>query len=159
MVRQSKNTMIILDKEIFAVSPVKIKRKGKIEDSSASGFFYNHRDKFYFITNRHVVIDEGAEFFPYKLDLNLHTDESDLTKSEKFSIPLKEGERNLWLEHQPVNGDNVDVVAVPVEKADIIPHFHVMPFSKNDLLDTNRYISHGKPHKIKSKRRLSTSIQ
>ncbi len=135
--------MKILDKEVFAVSPVRFKRASEKEDCSASGFLYEDRGDLYFITNRHVVVDEEIGFFPEEIDLNLHTDQNDLTKSETFSIPLREGEKKLWLEHQPVNGEEVDVVALPVRKEDIIPHFHVMPFSKKDLLNPSRYISIG----------------
>ncbi len=135
--------MRILDKEVFAVSQVKYKNIGENNYGYASGFFYMHRGEIYFITNRHVVIDEDNDFFPDELHLSLHTDKCDLTKTEKFSITLREGERNLWLEHHLVNSEKVDVVALPVKKADIIPNFHVMPFDEKDLLNPNRYVSIG----------------
>ncbi len=133
--------MRILDKEVFAVSPVRFKKNGKIGEGSASGFFYKHQDKLYFITNRHVVIDEEAGFSPDELDLNLHIDPNNLIKTDKFSIPLMEGKRKLWLEHQPVDGEEVDVVAVPVKED--ISRFHIAPFNINDLLPTGRYVSIG----------------
>lgn len=135
--------MKILDKEIFAVSPIRFKRDGKTDDSTATGFFYKDRDEFYFITNRHVVIDEETGFFPDELELNLHTDQNDLTKCKKFSIQLRDGEKKLWIEHQPVNEEYVDVAVLPVRKEDLLPHFHVLPFNESDLLHPSRYISIG----------------
>jgi hypothetical protein len=119
----------ILD-NIFAISQVKYKRDGKaLEDKCATGFFYKHKEQIYFITNRHVVIDEDEPFYPDELSLELHIDRMDLTKNRVFNIPLYKGDNPLWLEHP--EGKIVDVVALPVE----LPSFYyVTPFSQIDCL-------------------------
>jgi hypothetical protein len=120
---------------IFAVSLVecmkKCRRNGKeIIMANASGFFYKHKEKLYFITNRHVVVDDTKNFFPDILRLKLHTDKNDLTHHKRYSIPLYENGKQKWLEH-PVWGETVDVVALPVEVPSI---FYITPFSKEDLI-------------------------
>lgn len=135
--------MKILDHEVFAVSLVKFKINGKTDSNkSASGFFYEHINKLYFITNRHVIFDEEDKFFPDSLELNLHIDEENLDKSKKYSIDLYKGNKKLWLEH-PIDGKNIDVAALPVDIEDIKSEFHVVAFRDKDLLSANRSISIG----------------
>lgn len=135
--------MKILDREVFAVSLVKFRKNGETDpDKSASGFFYEHINKLYFVTNRHVIIDEKDEFFPDSLELNLHIDKENLDKSKKYTINLYEGNKKLWLEH-PTYGKKIDVVALPVDKDEINSKFHVEAFSEKDLLSPRRFISIG----------------
>lgn len=131
----------ILDNEIFAVSRVEFARKGHVKEiDSASGFFFEQNSQFYFITNRHVVVDESEWFFPDEIRLKLHIDKEDLTKNRVFPVPLYEGDNPKWFVH-PEMGKNIDVVALPVE----VPEpFYVKPFKKDrDLIDTRDYVSIG----------------
>lgn len=124
-------------KPIFAVSQVKFAKNGQIkEDDSATGFFYAQDLKVYFITNRHIVVDETDWFFPEELRLELHIDKNDLTKNKVFSIPLRNGEdKPTWLEH-PAKGKDIDVVALPV---DLPRDFYFMSFNKENLLRDDIY--------------------
>jgi S1-C subfamily serine protease len=135
--------MKILDREIFAVSLVKFRKNGITDpDKSASGFFYEHTNKLYFVTNRHVIIDEEYDFVPDSLELNLHINQEDLNKNKKYTINLYEEDKKLWLEH-PTGGKKIDVVAVPVDKDEIDSKFHVVAFSEKDLISPRRFISIG----------------
>ncbi|NPV63623.1 MAG: trypsin-like peptidase domain-containing protein [Methanotrichaceae archaeon] len=134
--------MKILDREVFAVSLIKFRKHDATLEDSASGFFYEDLNKLFFVTNRHVVVDEEEDFFPDSLELNLHTDQEDLSRSKKYTISLYEGDMRLWLEY-PRDGKGIDVVALPVDKDEIDSEFHVEAFSKKDLLSPRRYISIG----------------
>ena len=49
--------MVVLEKEIFAVSMVKFFKEGQTyEEECASGFFYEQSGNLYFITNRQVEV-------------------------------------------------------------------------------------------------------
>ena len=131
--------MIVLEKEIFAVSMVKFFKEGHTyEEECASGFFYKQSDNLYFITNRHVVCD--ANHSPEQLRLRLHVDKYDLTKNRTFSLPLYNNDEPKWFEH-PIFGEDVDIVALPIDKEDI-SKFYIESFNKHDL-NTSRYLDLG----------------
>ena len=49
---------------------------------TGTGFFYEDSNgNHYLITNRHIVIEENAKYFPNILRLHLHINEIDLTKN------------------------------------------------------------------------------
>jgi hypothetical protein len=138
--------MRIHDTEIFAVAPVTcICRDHKSKEyqiGKATGFFYEYNGEIYFITNRHVVIDEEEGYYPERLDLKLHKDRKDLTKNRPYKICLYDDDKNgekkpLWLEH-PQNQDRkidlIDLVALPIER-EKISEFYIEPFQNDkDLL-------------------------
>lgn len=137
-------SLVILDEEIYAISMVKFVKDGcTIEDSCASGFFYEDDNKYYFVTNRHVVYDDNPKevHFPEEIRLFLHTDEKDLTKNNMFTIPLYDQEVPKWLEH-PDYGKEIDVVALPINKDEITSKYYIKPFNKSHL-NPYRYLSLG----------------
>jgi hypothetical protein len=130
--------MDLLDYEVFAVSQIKTRKGGKTQDVSASGFFYSHKDELYFITNRHVICDDSPE----ELELSLHTDKDDLTKSAILKIPLSDTDGNkLWLEHSPIDDDDVDVAVLPIKND--MSQYYIKSFSKENIIENNLYISIG----------------
>jgi len=141
----------IYDREIFAVSQIHFSSKSKVkENGSASGFFFEHRDLYYFITNRHVIVDIDRDHHPDKLSLNLHIDEEDLSQNRVFKIPLYDDKDLLWLEH-PQNYDGkinknelIDLVALQLRRRDINDYI-IKPFrSDKDLLpETEDFLSSG----------------
>lgn len=83
----------------------------------ASGFFYKSGDNIYYITNRHVIIEESNGHYPDSIRLKLYTDPSNIASSRVISLDLYDAARRpVWREH-PVYGKNVDVVAIPVSPA------------------------------------------
>ncbi|MCX6673495.1 MAG: serine protease [Methanothrix sp.] len=132
-------SLVVLEKEIFAVSMVKFFKEGHTyEEECASGFFYEHSGNHYFITNRHVVCD--ANNSPEQLRLRLHVDKNDLTKNRTFSLSLYDKDEPKWLEH-PRFGKDVDIVALPIDKEEI-SKYYIQSFNIHDL-NTNRYLELG----------------
>jgi S1-C subfamily serine protease len=101
-----------INADIYAVAPIRCFKKEE-EIGQATGFFclFNWP---YFITNRHVVIDEGEEFYPDELRLLLHKRDN-TRRNEMLSLPLYDANgKKLWLEH-PLHGNEVDVIAIPID--------------------------------------------
>ncbi len=98
--------------DIFAVAPIRcFKESKKIGD--ATGFFYGDNSGIYFITCRHVLIDEDEDYYPDELHLFLHKKDN-IKKGEWLRVPLYDTDgKNMWLEHP--NGSEIDVVALPIE--------------------------------------------
>ena len=58
---------------------------------TTTGFFYLKNDVLYFVTNRHVVIDEQKGLKPDALQVRLHSDPNDLTRNIDRTIELYRG--------------------------------------------------------------------
>ncbi len=127
---------------VYAVSSVQpFKECKKIVDDSASGFFYQ-AEGLYFITNRHVVIDETEGYLPDEIRLFLHTREN-INKSSHFSIRLhNEKGEPVWLEH-PIYGSNLDLVAIPLEFGAVRSKFHIEALSAENQIPPKLYITIG----------------
>ena len=74
--------------------------RGPHQTALASGFFYKNSDNIYYITSRHVVIDEDDRHYPDAIKLKLHTDPSNIASSRVISIDLYDSACNpVWREH------------------------------------------------------------
>lgn len=114
---------------LFSVSIVKHKIKGITQEGAATGFFYEHNKKLYFITNKHVVCDK--KFKPDELVLMLHTHKDNLGKTSKpYCVPLYIDGLPAWFEHPDTSMD-IDVVALPLE---LPPEYCVTPFNERDCI-------------------------
>lgn len=86
---------------------------GSHQMTLASGFFYKSADDIYYITNRHVIIDEVKKHYPDSIKLKLHTDPSNIASSRVVSLDLYDSSwYPVWKEH-PDYGRSLDVVAIP----------------------------------------------
>lgn len=112
---------------VATVAHLRCSKKGAAA-GSGSGFFYEHDDNLFLITNRHVVIDEDTGHYPDELVLRLHTTPNDISQSADLRLPLYQGPFRVWKQHPA--GPEVDVVAVPLAKADVAGRFFVRAFGK-----------------------------
>lgn len=127
------------ESEVFAVAHVRCIKSGYVI-SEASGFFYEHEDELYFVTNRHVVIDEEEGYYPEELHLKLHINPNDLQQNRIHKIKLYSENRDpLWCEH-PQNQDFkcenelIDIVIILVDKDEIESSFYVNSFRYEDII-------------------------
>jgi len=140
MLMQKLLKMTDVNEFIYAVAEVQCFKKCKRLDS-ASGFFYQ-ANEVYFITNRHVVVDEEKGYYPDEISLLLHT-RDDKNKSGRFSMSLyNEKGEPIWLEH-PTLGKNVDLVAIPLKNKEIGSKFFINAFSAENLVPPDVFISIG----------------
>lgn len=111
--------------------------------ATATGFFYLHDDKLYFITNRHVIIQEESSYFPDGVQLKLHINPQDIRQNKVLKLPLYDhANKPLWLEH-PVGAKEIDVVALPMDSELVKSRFFVRALSITDQIPENIEISIG----------------
>src|SRR5476649_1704697 len=89
---------------------------GTLLQTNASGFFFERDDKLYLVTSRHVVIDAPAKHFPDRIEIELHLDAVDLTKSIGFSVPLYADGKSVWRQGRDSGGE-VDIAVIELDRA------------------------------------------
>lgn len=101
---------------LFVVALVSMVQGAKVV-GTATGFFYLHNKAIYFVTNRHVVVDESKGYRADELILRLHADPNDLTKNVERHVPLYAGGRPKWHVHPQYQKPTVDVAVIELDPA------------------------------------------
>jgi len=81
--------------------------------TSASGFFYRRDERLFLVSNRHVFADAASGHQPDHIEVVLHTDAQDLSRSAVLGLPLFRHGMALWREASDQAGP-VDVAAIEV---------------------------------------------
>ena len=84
--------------------------------TGASGFFFERDDRLYFVTSRHVLIDEPTSHFPDRLEIEMHSDERVLSQSTAISLLLYREGKAVWHQGSDTGGD-IDVAAIEIDRA------------------------------------------
>jgi hypothetical protein len=63
-----------------------------------------------------VVIDQPSGHFPNRLEIEIHTDERNLTRSVRVSVPLYREGRSLWRQGRDAGGE-IDVAVIELDRA------------------------------------------
>jgi hypothetical protein len=100
--------------------------------TSASGFFFEREQRIYLITSRHVLVDEPSRHFPDRLEIEVHTDESNMTRSVFISVLLYRDDKRIWHEGKDAGG-LVDVAAIELDRAVLRDGLAVRCFSPAHL--------------------------
>ena len=87
--------------------------------TNASGFFFENNERLYLVTSRHVFVDEPAEHFPDRLEIEIHVNPDNIAASTGFSIPLYRAGVSLWQQGIDTGGE-IDVAVIEVER-DVLP--------------------------------------
>lgn len=83
--------------------------------SGASGFFFERDERLFLVTSRHVLHDEPSGHHPDRLEIELHVDADNLAEASALSVPLYDGDTQLW--RQGVDGGGeVDVAAIELAR-------------------------------------------
>ncbi len=122
--------MPAIDMLFVSVAKIIAISKEKEANHYATGFFYEHAEGLYIITNRHVVIDEDDDYHPDELFLKLHTNPNNIRENGIYKIPLYDSGKPVWYEH-PM-GAKIDLVAIWLD-TEIKSRFTIRPFNMNDL--------------------------
>jgi hypothetical protein len=59
--------------------------------TGASGFFFERDGRLFLVTSRHVVVDRPTKHFPDRIEIEIHTDNTNLTLSIGLSVLLYRG--------------------------------------------------------------------
>jgi len=100
--------------------------------TNASGFFFQRDDGLYLVTSRHVLIDKPTGHFPDRLEIELHLDAHELSRSVNFSIPLYENGRSVWREGRDSAGD-IDVAVLPLDRTKLHADVAIRAFTPQHL--------------------------
>lgn len=84
--------------------------------TNASGFYFARGARLFLVTSRHVLIDADADHHPDRVEIELHTDAVNLTRSIGLSMPLYRAGRAAWRQGRDSAGE-VDVAVLEVEQA------------------------------------------
>jgi S1-C subfamily serine protease len=84
--------------------------------TGASGFFFEREGRLFLVTSRHVMIDAPSKHFPNRIEIELHTDDKNLTRSTGISVLLYLDGKSVW--HQGTDtGGEIDVAVIELDRA------------------------------------------
>ena len=84
--------------------------------TGASGFFFERSRHLFLVSSRHVFHDPPTNHHPNRIEIELHTDSVDLTRSSAVSIWLFKNGRMQWRQGFDSGGD-IDVAAIEIDRA------------------------------------------
>jgi Trypsin-like peptidase domain len=84
--------------------------------TTASGFFFERDKRLFLVTSRHVLIDAPSGHFPNRMEVELHTDASNLTCSSVLSVMLLKDGKSIWHQGSDAGGE-IDVAVVELDRA------------------------------------------
>jgi hypothetical protein len=83
--------------------------------TNASGFFFERDGRLWLVSSRHVFLDEPTGHRPDRVEIELHSDPSDMAQSVAFSIPLYRNGAPLWRAGVDAGGE-IDVAVIELER-------------------------------------------
>jgi len=84
--------------------------------TAASGFFFERGERLFLVTSRHVVYDKPSEHYPNRIELELHTDANNLTRSIGLSILLYREGKGVWRQGKDPAGE-IDVAVIELDRS------------------------------------------
>lgn len=103
---------------LFLTAPRVSTFLGSVGLTNASGFFFQRDERLYLVTSRHVVIEEATEHFPDRLEIELHLDGSNLTRSTGFSMLLYSHGHAVWHQGRDSGGE-IDVAVLELDRSQL----------------------------------------
>jgi len=87
--------------------------------TGASGFFFERDQRLWLVTSRHVLIDRPTQHFPNRIEIELHTDGTDLSRSVAASLMLYVDGKSQWRQGTDSGGE-IDVAMIELDR-DALP--------------------------------------
>jgi hypothetical protein len=112
--------------------------------TAATGFFFERAGRLFLVTGRHVFGDEPSGHHPDRLELRLHTDAVDLTRTAVLSLPLYRDGMSLWRQARDSGGE-VDVGVLELDRAALPMGTVLRSFTPAHLQDELEAIGLGAP--------------
>jgi hypothetical protein len=101
--------------------------------ASSTGFLYVYNATIFLVTNRHCFIDETRGFYPNKVQILLHNNQSNMAENKLIELELYNGEAPLWLEHKH-KGIDIAVLPLKIPQGEEYKGLIIMPFSRENFL-------------------------
>jgi hypothetical protein len=102
--------------------------------TGASGFFFEREDRLFLVTSRHVVIDKPTKHYPSRIEIELHTDEANLTQSTGLSVLLYKEGKSIWRQGKDAAGE-IDVAVLEIDRAALPEGVCIQAFTPEHLQD------------------------
>lgn len=100
--------------------------------TNASGFFFRNKKRLFLVTSRHVMIDKPSKHFPDRIEIVVHLDDKDLTRSTGFSIPLYRNRKSIWRQGLDSAGE-IDVAVIELNQKAFPPNASFRAFELSNL--------------------------
>jgi hypothetical protein len=100
--------------------------------TAASGFFFKRDGRLFLVTSRHVFIDEPSKHVPNRIEVDLHVDPVNLTRSVVLSIFLYEDGKSIWRQGSDAGGE-IDVAVLELDPASLPPTMEIRCFTPAHL--------------------------
>jgi len=110
----------------------------------ASGFYFSRAERLFLVTSGHVVLDEASKHFPSRIEIELHLDAVNLTRSTGWSMPLYRDGKSLWRQGADSGGE-IDVAVLEIERAALPEGALFRAFTPEHLQDSLDEIEVGSP--------------
>lgn len=110
----------------------------------ASGFYFARDERLFLVTSRHVLIDEPTDHRPDRIEIELHVDAVNLTRSTGFSMPLYRDGRALWHQGQD-SGGPIDVAVLEIDRSALPATASLRAFTPAHLQNTFDEVEVGTP--------------
>lgn len=110
--------------------------------TGASGFFFERDTRLFLVTSRHVVIDKPSNHFPNRIEIELHTDADNLTRSTGLSVLLYKDGQSVWRQGRDSAGD-IDVAVIELDRAALPASVALQCFTPDHLQNSLQEIEVG----------------
>ncbi len=117
---------------------------GRQSLTAATGFFFDREERLFFVTSRHVVIDQPSHHLPDRVEITLHTSETDLTRVVVQSILLYEDGKSVWRQGRDSIGE-IDVAVLELQRDALPEGVVVRAFTPAHLLGSLEEAEVGSP--------------
>jgi S1-C subfamily serine protease len=84
--------------------------------TGASGFFFERAGRLFFVTSRHVLQDAPSKHHPNRIEIELHVDPVNLTRSSMLSVWLFKDGQSQWRQGSDSGGE-IDVGVIEIDRA------------------------------------------
>lgn len=100
--------------------------------TAATGFFFRRDGRVHLVTSRHVLLDPASAHVPDRIEIVIHADAQNLTRTVTVQIPLYRDGRAVWRQGRDSGGE-VDVAVIALDAA-VLPDTVLHAFGPEHLL-------------------------
>ncbi|MGB0670640.1 MAG: S1 family peptidase [Rhodospirillales bacterium] len=110
--------------------------------TNATGFFFRQGGRLFLVTSLHVVQDKASSHFPNRIEIEIHTDPSNLALATDFSISLLKQGKPVWRGTTDRAGV-VDVAVIEINQADLPADAFFCAFEASQIPDIETSVEIG----------------
>ena len=110
--------------------------------TNASGFFFRRDERLYIVSSRHVFIDEETGHHPDRLEIELHIDPDNMTRSTGLSVLLYQDAHAVWRQGRDADSE-IDVAVLEIDQQALPDEVVMHAFTPAELADDDDSIEIG----------------